>query len=260
MRKTIAPFVFTLATGQSLHAQLLRNATCYPNPECTEFTHYMLSNVSEGHEYIYDASAFPVDFKRPIAVTSLAGIGETSDTNWANFHPWVNVFTSPLAFQESALVGDVLSLTNVPLAGEPIAIGSDPRHYVVLDIEPFIIPAGEHWISIVVARYDANWAWTETSVSLGHDIGKAYDVVQYYTYNFGSWTTGSLAIDVGGHLLCDADVVPPGIGNGVINLDDLLFVIDQWAATGDNPADITGNGVVDVEDLLAVINEWGTCE
>jgi hypothetical protein len=58
---------------------------------------------------------------------------------------------------------------------------------------------------------------------------------------------------------CTADITPKG-GDGEVNVDDLLLVINNWNATGDNPADVTGNGIVDVDDLLAVINAWGSCE
>ena len=46
-------------------------------------------------------------------------------------------------------------------------------------------------------------------------------------------------------------------GNGVVDVDDLLEVINAWGACP-NPCapDHTGNGVVDVDDLLIVINQW----
>jgi len=66
---------------------------------------------------------------------------------------------------------------------------------------------------------------------------------------------------------CAADIAPAG-GNGVVNVDDLLAVINSWGANG-NPAgprplgDVAplpaGNCLVNVDDLLAVINGWGTC-
>jgi predicted outer membrane repeat protein len=53
-------------------------------------------------------------------------------------------------------------------------------------------------------------------------------------------------------------------GNGVVDVDDLLAVINAWGpcAQPDNcPADMApapgGNGIVDVDDLLIVINNWG---
>ena len=53
---------------------------------------------------------------------------------------------------------------------------------------------------------------------------------------------------------CPADATH----NGIVDVDDLLLVINQWGPAG-GAADITGNGVVDVDDLLAVINTWGNC-
>jgi hypothetical protein len=52
---------------------------------------------------------------------------------------------------------------------------------------------------------------------------------------------------------CPADVT----GNGMVDIDDLLAVINGWGG-GAGPADVTGNGIVDIDDLLAVINSWGT--
>jgi hypothetical protein len=63
--------------------------------------------------------------------------------------------------------------------------------------------------------------------------------------------------------LCLEDIVPSG-GDGVIDVDDLLLVINSWGKCIDCPADISppssGNDIVDVDDLLAVINAWGVCE
>ena len=65
---------------------------------------------------------------------------------------------------------------------------------------------------------------------------------------------------------CPADIAPPG-GNGAVNIDDLLLVINSWgscpapcppACTADiSPSG--GNCVVNIDDLLAVINGWGPC-
>lgn len=53
---------------------------------------------------------------------------------------------------------------------------------------------------------------------------------------------------------CPADLN----GNGMVNVDDLLAVINAWGASG-GPADVNNDGVVNVDDLLAVINAWGSC-
>ena len=66
---------------------------------------------------------------------------------------------------------------------------------------------------------------------------------------------------------CNADVAPIG-GNGQVNVDDLLAVINTWGANGNpngpRPQGDTaplpnGNCLVNVDDLLAVINSWGPC-
>jgi hypothetical protein len=59
-------------------------------------------------------------------------------------------------------------------------------------------------------------------------------------------------------LVCDSACPADITGNGAVDVDDLLFVINSWGG-GAGPADITGNGAVDVDDLLAVINAWGSC-
>lgn len=53
-------------------------------------------------------------------------------------------------------------------------------------------------------------------------------------------------------------------GNGLVNIDDLLTIINGWGAcapTQPCPADIApppgGNGAVDIDDLLLTINNWG---
>lgn len=65
---------------------------------------------------------------------------------------------------------------------------------------------------------------------------------------------------------CIPDIAPPG-GNGFVNVDDLLAVINSWGACPlpcppNCAADISppgGNCFVNVDDLLAVINGWGMC-
>ena len=59
-------------------------------------------------------------------------------------------------------------------------------------------------------------------------------------------------------LPCPADIAPAG-GNGVVNIDDLLLVINNWGGGAGNPADVNHDGIVNIDDLLAVINGWGAC-
>jgi hypothetical protein len=77
---------------------------------------------------------------------------------------------------------------------------------------------------------------------------------------FSTYGGGNQVVVVHGFgLPCASDIAPPGGGNGVVNIDDLLRVINNWSATC-TPIDITGNGVVNIDDLLAVINQWGPCQ
>src|SRR5688572_24977384 len=64
---------------------------------------------------------------------------------------------------------------------------------------------------------------------------------------------------------CPEDIAPQG-GDGTVNVDDLLLVIDNW---GQCPAgtvvcspcagDVNGDGTVDDFDLDAVEIAWGDC-
>jgi hypothetical protein len=64
---------------------------------------------------------------------------------------------------------------------------------------------------------------------------------------------------------CRADVAPysrSAQGDGVVNIDDLWFIILRWGELGRSPADIApdgGDGVVNWFDLQAVIDGWGPC-
>jgi hypothetical protein len=55
---------------------------------------------------------------------------------------------------------------------------------------------------------------------------------------------------------CIADI--DGGGDGEVNIDDLLAVINAWGQPG-GPEDVNGDGTVDIDDLLIVINAWGPC-
>ena len=46
--------------------------------------------------------------------------------------------------------------------------------------------------------------------------------------------------------------------DGVVDGNDILFVLAYWGVTGSS-GDATGNGVVDGDDLLVVLENWGSC-
>jgi Immunoglobulin domain len=90
---------------------------------------------------------------------------------------------------------------------------------------------------------------TLTSVSSADNGG--YDCV--LSNSCGGETSILATLTVG--TTCCADVTH----SGAVNIDDLLQVINNWGATGSNPADVTHDGVVDIDDLLSVVNAWGAC-
>lgn len=56
---------------------------------------------------------------------------------------------------------------------------------------------------------------------------------------------------------CQGDITPSG-GDGLVNIDDLLLLINSWGSN--NPrADIDHNGTVDMDDLLMLLIDWGSC-
>jgi len=60
---------------------------------------------------------------------------------------------------------------------------------------------------------------------------------------------------------CVGDVTPVG-GNGVVNIDDLVSILNSFGPCVGCPQDITpagGNGVVNIDDLVAVLNAFGPC-
>ena len=52
---------------------------------------------------------------------------------------------------------------------------------------------------------------------------------------------------------CPADIV----ANGIIDVNDLLTVINDWGKLG--IGDINQDGITDVADVLLVISGWGEC-
>ena len=56
---------------------------------------------------------------------------------------------------------------------------------------------------------------------------------------------------------------PDATHDGLVNIDDLLAVINQWGNCPALPAtctaDVNNSRVVNIDDLLEVINHWGVC-
>jgi probable HAF family extracellular repeat protein len=100
-----------------------------------------------------------------------------------------------------------------------------------------VIPANSGWHLV--------WAF---------DINDHDWIVGYGLHN--NQQRGYLLVPIGP---CPADIAPLPDGNGTVNIDDLLLVINSWGMTGLMPADINHDLLVNIDDLLMVINTWGTC-
>ncbi|MBT4584874.1 MAG: VCBS repeat-containing protein [Phycisphaerae bacterium] len=85
---------------------------------------------------------------------------------------------------------------------------------------------------------------------------------QFYFIRIGSSTASSTG---GGSVIIDG----PSVGcvescftdlnsDGIVNVEDLLFVLSDWGQDC-GPADLNLDEVVDVVDLLAIIGDWGVC-
>ena len=60
---------------------------------------------------------------------------------------------------------------------------------------------------------------------------------------------------------CLADIAgdgPPGLGDGVVDVNDVLAIIGFWGSVGPI-GDIDFDGIVGVNDLLIVLEKWGNC-
>ena len=60
-----------------------------------------------------------------------------------------------------------------------------------------------------------------------------------------------------GDIIREAGCIADLTGNGVINVEDLLLVIQDWSTAGEG--DINGDGTTNIDDLLMLMNQWGVC-
>src|SRR5262249_1189256 len=122
----------------------------------------------------------------------------------------------------------------------------------------------------------ANWTTLEavglsTGAITGSWVAKSFPIVggtnQFrvrFTVNDNATNSTTVEGAVDGvkltKLICAQPCAPDVTGNGQVDIDDLLAVINGWGACGvPCPADVNHSGQVDIDDVLAVINGWGAC-
>ena len=73
----------------------------------------------------------------------------------------------------------------------------------------------------------------------------------------GNWLGPNTVCADGG---CEPNNCPADInGDGSVNVEDILAVIETWGPCSGCPADINNDEYVDVTDLLEVVGAWGPC-
>jgi hypothetical protein len=115
-----------------------------------------------------------------------------------------------------------------------------------------------------VYRYDGEH-WSETKLVASD--GDEYDqfgfstalknntlvVGSYWDDESGSASGSAYVLDIG------LNACPDPSGDGVVDVNDILIVVDRWGQN-DPVADLNDDGVVSVLDLLLLIDNWGPCE
>ncbi len=120
--------------------------------------------------------------------------------------------------------------------------GTAWRHHDITQSD--LNAAGVTLTSTMKVRFTANDTGTASIVEAGLD---------------GFTVFGLNCIDIPG--TCTGDITPPG-GNGAVNIDDLVAVLNAFGPCVGCPEDITppgGNGTVNIDDLVAVLNAFGAC-
>ena len=94
------------------------------------------------------------------------------------------------------------------------------------------------------------------------NVSKGLPVIagSFFCQNFPAHIYGDWS-DNGDNLMSDVCKFdcPDVTDDGQVDIDDLLFVLDQWGLT-DSVADVNENGIVNVTDLLIIVGNWGGCK
>jgi hypothetical protein len=139
------------------------------------------------------------------------------------------------------------------------AVGWDPQlEQVISTVRPLLLANRNYWLvaeSAAPPGWNGVWNWASTGTGM----------MSICNGTNCSWSPASsgavVSVVVEGTPVNAADIN----GDGVVNVNDLLAVINAWGAcpppSASCPADIApppnGDGVVNVNDLLMVINNWG---
>jgi len=238
----------------------------------------------------HDIRGATVDFDGTITSPSFSIDGSGVDNTFASASSLVGTDTFLVAYNEgpSQIYSVFVDGATVAAGGNLTFIGGDPtgqaQQFPSVDTDgtKFMVTyseqfSGSDWDAYIqafcvngsiISRAEGrrNLAFTgsdERAIRVASQFGGGDTSRE----GMAAWNTGGIAGsgDIQAALFtnpfacCPADIAPFG-GNGVVNVDDLLAVINQWSffCLGCE-GDITGNLAINVDDLLAVINGWGNC-
>ena len=50
-----------------------------------------------------------------------------------------------------------------------------------------------------------------------------------------------------------------GSNDGIVGINDFLFVLTEWGNGPSSQADVNHDQIVDISDFLAILGHWGPC-
>jgi len=240
-----------------------------------------LRAYSAADNEVLAASASPIDNVEQLHVNE-DGVVVLKVEAFGAFDPDVPTEPFALATQEnfSAASGPAFTITlghpaNVPAGGEFVVeaqvtnTGDLPAHDITISLAGAMIVDGPN-PAVLPSIAAGDIATTQWTVQAAFGAGPFPLAASLSSASYGETFAGAGTSQYFVGAGCLADIAPLGSppGDGTVNVDDLLAVINAWGPCANPnacPADIApagppiGNDVVNVDDLLAVINGWGEC-
>ena len=158
------------------------------------------------------------------------------------------------------------TLNAIAQAGDPYVVyhrwysnstGGSPN----ADVMPVSISNnnGQSWVLLENVADNAN-AWVRKSFRIADYVTPTSQIkLRFVAQDLGQGSVVEAGVDDVQIIRfdCDGDVIGDVTGDGVVNVNDLLAVINGWGACPPScPADLNGDDVVNVADLLIVITNW----